>query len=461
MRVSAHPLAQRKDARPASFGVAVLNSSEKMLKCASRKSSVRSPSGRPLAVWPFYCVSSRRERIADGIDRWCRFGAGACSDLDVEGAPGGHLASRFSSAPIAAYLSHPLRSHSQHQDEQQCFLHAEVSDIVISWPARGQRSPMALSDLRAAFQNLELERVVKELNDSGIVTLPDLAVIRSSNLSAESKRSVIVALRLAGKRLVLLGRTTAGLQAFELARELGATLPIFLERISLTRSIPSRGTIEWKINLQEMQRQLGCICTKSTCTCENHFEMARCLGVFGSDGPEDLPAFGLAITVIGLYHSWTNSTIWSKLVKKIKHDCEGELVPFMARVAADFIYLSSRRWQDTDVLVPVPPSPVKFGRRGFAPTDLLAKEISSILGIPWRAALVRTPGPSTREASYDELSAQFSLDPRKRADLKGARILLVEDVVTTGKTVRICVQKLQPAEPEGVDVVAMARATRL
>jgi predicted amidophosphoribosyltransferase len=132
------------------------------------------------------------------------------------------------------------------------------------------------------------------------------------------------------------------------------------------------------------------------------------------------------------------------MVKKIKHDFEADLVPFMARVASDFMLLSPARWRDTDVLVPVPPSPEKFGKRGFAPTDLITRELSSMLGIPWRAALVRRAGPSTRDASYDELAAEFSVDGHNRADLKGARLLLVEDVVTTGKTVSICIKKLRP-----------------
>jgi predicted amidophosphoribosyltransferase len=320
---------------------------------------------------------------------------------------------------------------------------------------------VALTDLKTAFESLALDRVIKKLNDTELRELPDLTVIRQSKLTATSKASISASLMLAGKRLAFRGQRQAAIQAFEFANDLGNASPISLDRVSLTARMPNRSGIDWRINLQEMQRQLGCICTKTPCACKNHFEMAHCLGIFGSDKPESLAVFGHEIAVISIYHSWTASTTWSKLVKKIKHEFQADLVPFMARVASDFMLLSARRWCDADVLVPVPPSPSKYGKRGFAPTDLIAKEMSSILGIPWRAALVRKPGPPTREATYVELAAQFSLDERRNADLKGANIVLVEDVVTTGKTVSICVAKLQPVEPGTVSVIAMARSTRI
>jgi predicted amidophosphoribosyltransferase len=76
-------------------------------------------------------------------------------------------------------------------------------------------------------------------------------------------------------------------------------------------------------------------------------------------------------------------------------------------------------------------------------------------------ALVRKPGVATRDANYDQLSNQFSLDPHKVRDLNKSRIVLIEDVVTTGRTVSICAEKLADAGPEAVDVLALARATRL
>ena len=93
-------------------------------------------------------------------------------------------------------------------------------------------------------------------------------------------------------------------------------------------------------------------------------------GSLGSDRPEELCAGELEILAIALNHSWSKSTVWSKLIKKIKHDFEPQFIPFMARIAGDLMMISGSRWSDIDVLVPVPPSPQKYAKRGFAPTDL-------------------------------------------------------------------------------------------
>jgi predicted amidophosphoribosyltransferase len=318
-----------------------------------------------------------------------------------------------------------------------------------------------LEDLKGAYAGLQFERAVERLADPEIESLPDLSFIQKSKFHGASGKALASVLYTAGKRLVFAGQRTEALRAIELARDFGCDAPGLPDRLHLLRHMPDPATIEWRVNLQEMQRQFGTICTRQPCACDDHYAMARCLGIFGGDHSEDLIADGTGIAVIGLYHSWTKTTVWSKLVNRIKHGHESDLVPFVARIAAGFMLNERRRWQDSEVLVPVPPSTEKYGKRGFAPTDLLAKEISAMLAIPLRAALVRKPGVATREASYSELARQFSVDVRKLRDLKNIRIVLIEDVVTTGKTVSICARKLAEAGPEAVDVLALARATRL
>ena len=80
------------------------------------------------------------------------------------------------------------------------------------------------------------------------------------------------------------------------------------------------------MNLQEMQRQFGKICTRNPCICDDHYAMARCLEVFSRNQPADLEVDGTRIAVLGMYHSWTTTTVWSKLIKRIKHNNEGHLV---------------------------------------------------------------------------------------------------------------------------------------
>src|ERR1039458_3938107 len=52
--------------------------------CQGEPVAPAAPFTPPLTVWPLSCAKIQRERFADGPDRWYRFGARACSDLDVE-----------------------------------------------------------------------------------------------------------------------------------------------------------------------------------------------------------------------------------------------------------------------------------------------------------------------------------------------------------------------------------------
>jgi hypothetical protein len=133
-----------------------------------------------------------------------------------------------------------------------------------------------LSPLGRFFQKLQLEVIIETLNDLETAALPDLSVIRKSQVSPPVKSAVVMALTAAGKRLAFRGQTSEGLRALELARELDSSSSILLDRILLTRLIPRRDSIEWKIQFHEMQRQLGCICKKKLCGCRaNHFETAH------------------------------------------------------------------------------------------------------------------------------------------------------------------------------------------
>ena len=93
---------------------------------------------------------------------------------------------------------------------------------------------------------------------------------------------------------------------------------------------------------------------------------------------------------------------------------------------------------DIDIIVPAPMYRRDVRKRGFNQSALIAKEVGRILGIPSdRSAAVKTrpthtqKGLSGRERKVN-LSNAFSASDR----LKGKRVLLVDDICTTGSTLR-------------------------
>ncbi|WP_420453123.1 ComF family protein [Ilumatobacter sp.] len=90
--------------------------------------------------------------------------------------------------------------------------------------------------------------------------------------------------------------------------------------------------------------------------------------------------------------------------------------------------------QGLDVVTWAPTSPRRRRERGFDQGELLARTVARQLGLPCRRLLERDTGPSQTGRSR----AERLRGPRFRArpELGGRRVLVVDDVVTTGATLQ-------------------------
>lgn len=119
------------------------------------------------------------------------------------------------------------------------------------------------------------------------------------------------------------------------------------------------------------------------------------------------------------------------------------------------------RRDDYDVVVPVPLHRRRLRWRGFNQSALLAAELARRLGLPLAIGNLRrvraTPPQSarTRKARLKNVAGAFLVRNPKR--ILGRRVLLVDDVVTTGATVEECARVLLGAGAMVVDVFTLAR----
>jgi ComF family protein len=118
-----------------------------------------------------------------------------------------------------------------------------------------------------------------------------------------------------------------------------------------------------------------------------------------------------------------------------------------------------------DVVIPVPLDQGRLRERGFNQAELIAKPLASLLGIPFRSyLLVRTrPRPNHLRLTLRERweTVRGAYATHNAAQVDKLRVLLVDDVFTTGATLDACSQALKGAGAARVVGLTVARALPL
>lgn len=148
-----------------------------------------------------------------------------------------------------------------------------------------------------------------------------------------------------------------------------------------------------------------------------------------------------------------------KLVLAFKHGRRIALAPMLAKLIAARLPKLEGEW----LIVPVPLHRWRLWTRGYNQAALLAREIGTLAGATLVVdALVRTKrtpplGGLGRKARARTLAGAIAVDPRRAASLKGANVILVDDVLTSGATSDACVRTLKRAGAAKVVVACFAR----
>src|SRR5690606_3273130 len=105
--------------------------------------------------------------------------------------------------------------------------------------------------------------------------------------------------------------------------------------------------------------------------------------------------------------------------------------------------------------------------RGYNQSALIARRLASRWRIPdWSDALLRTRATRTQtqltpEARARNVSGAFRAPPEAERRLRGAHVVLVDDVLTTGATVISCAGALRASGARIVSIVTFGRAPAL
>lgn len=117
-------------------------------------------------------------------------------------------------------------------------------------------------------------------------------------------------------------------------------------------------------------------------------------------------------------------------------------------------------FEGIDLIVPVPLSRRRYRRRGYNQSERLARGIRQVTGLPVAEDVVvrcvdnRTQTQLTAEERRQNVADIFRL--AKPEAVRGRHVLLVDDVITTGSTLRACARALLEAEGVRLSVMGLA-----
>jgi ComF family protein len=149
-----------------------------------------------------------------------------------------------------------------------------------------------------------------------------------------------------------------------------------------------------------------------------------------------------------------------RLILPFKHGDRTELAPVLAAMMAR---AGSALLSEADAVLPVPLHRHRLRARRYNQAALLARGLAGRTGRPWLPdALIRqreTPplGELSAAARLQAVSDAFAVRPSRRSLVEGRRLLLVDDVMTSGATASACADVLLAAGAAAVDVLVAAR----
>lgn len=177
-------------------------------------------------------------------------------------------------------------------------------------------------------------------------------------------------------------------------------------------------------------------------------------GVLSMEAIADPPAYHRARAAVRY------DDVARKLVHSLKYgdrlDIAGTAGRWMARAGHDVL-------KDADALVPVPLHWRRLWARRFNQSALLARAVTAASNVPIAYDALARVKPTaqqvglTRKERAGNVQGAFRVPPEGKAEVAGRRLVLIDDVLTSGATADACARALLRAGAGNVDVLVFAR----
>lgn len=188
-------------------------------------------------------------------------------------------------------------------------------------------------------------------------------------------------------------------------------------------------------------------CAKCGKVIEGEWQNSLCADCMEADHSFDK---GITCAEYGVY---TRTIVFS-----LKYSGKTYIAKDIAKAMRDKLSLENTEY---DIIVPVPISKKKLKDRGFNQASLICRYLSKFVGKDLVDGLTRIKETTAQRGlgkidRYVNLQGAFGVKKYFRDKLKGKKVLLVDDIYTTGSTVDQCSKALGDCGVESINVITFA-----
>ena len=149
------------------------------------------------------------------------------------------------------------------------------------------------------------------------------------------------------------------------------------------------------------------------------------------------------------------------LIHKMKYADQPELGFWMARQAV-LDCDNEAFFDDIDLIVPMPLHPKRQRERGYNQSEYIARGISEITGIPVDTThvvrVVNTPKQALQEGEERKKNVANAFEVINPRELANKHIMVVDDLITTGETMKACLKAMHSIRGVKFTVFALCKA---
>ncbi|QEC69401.1 ComF family protein [Panacibacter ginsenosidivorans] len=153
----------------------------------------------------------------------------------------------------------------------------------------------------------------------------------------------------------------------------------------------------------------------------------------------------LKVDAAGAAFYFTKEGMLQHLIKQLKYHNNKQIGFYLGRQLGNFL-AQTNRFNDVDVIIPLPLNPRKEKKRGYNQAAVIAEGVNSIWQKPVNTKAVERKIFTETQTHKDRINRWQSMrnvfEVTNADELSGKNILLIDDIITTGATLEACGEKI-------------------